>query len=197
MREWSARLASRSHSPEMTEEASRSGEMVERLLAVPTIHRGLLVKWPDTNPPRGKCFDIQNPPDDAPDTASMEWVSMIAEATGILLLSLMTQNIVKREWKNRGVGLSQKHFTAADGSLIYISNTRLELPEQLDDDADHPPAGKTKAAHMRRGHVHHYWYGPHDGERVKKRLFVKAVYVNGDPAYVEKARQDRRYKVVP
>jgi len=121
-----------------------------------------------------------------------DMVFLCCDAVATLVLALATRNIVKRTSINtraaRGLRPKAKFF--GPEGVVYVSRTLLQVPEQMEDDAEHPP-GKSKRPHMRRGHIHTVAHGV--GRTERRKQWFPAVFVNADSDFV---MAGRRYRIV-
>lgn len=100
-----------------------------------------------------------------------------------LLVVLATRNVVKKTSINkraaRGQGRAQHR--GPDGT-IYLSTTRLELPEHMETEG-----GGNVRPHLRRGHVHTVVIGK--GRTGRKKQWFAPTFVNADPDFIPKPRK--------
>lgn len=120
-----------------------------------------------------------------------EFHLLCREALGILLIALWAKDTVKRpvgrEWTRR----NDKKLEAVICELtpVIISRTRIELPETLEADANHPPRLGNVTPHLRRGHPHTVVHGK---DRLLRRVqWFAPTWVGVDPDYAT----SRRYVV--
>jgi hypothetical protein len=123
----------------------------------------LLFTWASNKRWHGHDFTDLMPPD------------MPADLCDFLITLLATRNAVK----------TTKHHKSAKlgiGKSPYEYVTTISLPQDLEDDEDHKPTGKTVCAHLRRGHIRRQHYGP--AREYVKRIWIAPIFVNADKDYV-------------
>lgn len=103
-----------------------------------------------------------------------------------LIVLLATRNAVKTTKENKlaklGIG-KRKH---KDSQRNYARITTITLPEELEHDEEHPPTGRTVAAHLRRGHIRRQHYGPQ--RAFVKQVWIEPVFVNADKDFVSQRK---------
>lgn len=119
--------------------------------------------------------------------------SMIAMQT---VLYLVSQNAEIEENTEKGQKAnpkkpSQKKKTATVNEVGYhIGAVLRKAKVQHNGDNESNSTGSTKRSHARRGHWHHFWTGPHDGERA---LILKWVA----PTIIHPEEKDELPTIVP
>ncbi|MGH7715248.1 MAG: hypothetical protein ACREML_04540, partial [Vulcanimicrobiaceae bacterium] len=68
-----------------------------------------------------------------------------------------------------------------ENTPVIISRTRIELPEAVANDPDHPPTGRMGTPHLRRGHPHTVVHGK--GRLLRKVQWFAPTWVGVDPDY--------------
>jgi hypothetical protein len=114
---------------------------------------------------------------------------LVSALCACLVASLATHNVEKTTSVNSRIGTSKPSRSQYRGpnGITYISNTRLEVPANLNPDADHPG----KCPHIRRGHIHTFAHG--EGRALRKQQWVAPIFVNVDADYIA---QHKKYKLV-
>lgn len=126
------------------------------------------------------------------ETLCYEYSKTAVNAAACLLTALATRNVVKHTKVNKRAerGIGNGKFQGPEGTIL-LSTTVLDVPDNLESDAEHPAnAGVSPKAHLRRGHVHTYLHG--QGKALRKVQWTAPTFVNADPEFVAKAR---RYQV--
>lgn len=120
-----------------------------------------------------------------------EFEVVCREALGILLVALWAKDTVKRpagrEWSRRND--ERQEAAIRENTPVIISRTRIELPETVENDPDHPPIGRMVTPHLRRGHPHTVVHGK--GRLLRKVQWFAPTWVGVDPDYAA----SRRYVV--
>jgi hypothetical protein len=102
----------------------------------------------------------------------------------ILVVLLATRNAVKTRTKDKllALGIGRKsHRPLSNQKPLYTTTITLPAGEAIYK-ADGTPTGKTRAPHLRRGHVRQQPYGPR--RAFIRTVFIQPCFVNADPSYV-------------
>lgn len=110
---------------------------------------------------------------------------VIRDMCDVLIVLLATRNAQKtvRENKLVKLGIGRKHKGCERG---YARITTITLPEEMENDSEHPPTGRTVCAHLRRGHIRRQHYGPQ--RSFIKQIWIEPVFVNADETFVSQRK---------
>jgi hypothetical protein len=95
----------------------------------------------------------------------------------LLIALLATRNAVKDTRQNKlaklGIGKKGKH-----AAYEYVTTISTPKVEEMPDDEEHPPTGRTVCPHLRRAHWKNVAYGP--GRQFRRAKLIASVFVNAD-----------------
>lgn len=101
----------------------------------------------------------------------------------LLIALLTTRNARKHVKQNKlaklGIGKGGKH-------AAYEYVTTISAPaaaEEMEDDVEHPPTGRTVCPHLRRAHWKNVAYGP--GRQFRRAKLIHATFVNADKEWTK------------